>query len=54
MEMLKQNVKEKNGQIEELSKKNKLLAYQLEEMGKAGREGRDQGGLKGKLEKAEG
>lgn len=30
--ILKQNVKEKNVQIEELTKRNKLLTYQLEDM----------------------
>lgn len=33
--MLKQSVREKNQQIEDITKRNKLLAYQLEEAAKA-------------------
>ena len=32
IDILKQNVKDKNSQIEELTKRNKLLTYQLEEV----------------------
>jgi len=34
MEMMKQSVREKNQQIEDLTKKNKLLIYQMEEQNK--------------------
>lgn len=35
IDILKQNVKEKNVQIEELTKRNKLLTYQLEDLNKS-------------------
>lgn len=37
--MLKQNMKEKNFQVEELVKKNKLLCYQLNQLSKSSQEG---------------
>lgn len=47
--MLKNNVKDKNAQIEELTKRNKLLSYQLEDLSKTAKKDQETATTKAKL-----
>jgi hypothetical protein len=49
--MLKNNVKDKNSQIEELTKRNKLLSYQLEDLSKNAKKDQEISTIKAKVEK---